>query len=511
MSSDAVDISAPFDADTAATILAALPHPIAMFDRNGDVAAANDAWRQAPAAIRGAAIDAVRAWLAAPPHADDGGVFTRSLLTEPGDSAYDLTATRVAAAARGLGAAATGAGAGLADVESAAVIALHPVGSSRRLQEKLATIDAAGRELVKLDADSSSRLSVPERLGILETKIVRFCSDLMHFSHFAVRILDQTTGRLDTVLAGGFPEEARNLEIFAQREGHGISGFVAASGEAVLCSDVSQDPRYLPGISGARSSLTVPLRLHDTVVGILNVESEQLNAFTEEDRQIAEIFGRYIAVALHMLKLLVVERAQVTDQLAADLANELVEPLDRILADAAILMESGGATDVVGRARAIIRQVDLAKRAIHDVMHPPPIKGLAGAPSEFDPLLEGLSVLIADDEPTIRDTIAAVLAKAGAMTVTVSDGNEAIRLLRTQLFDLVLSDIKMPSKNGYEVFAVAKAANARTPVILITGFGYDPDHQIVRASKEGLGGVLFKPFEVAKLMEVVHQSLQASE
>jgi len=43
--------------------------------------------------------------------------------------------------------------------------------------------------------------------------------------------------------------------------------------------------------------------------------------------------------------------------------------------------------------------------------------------------------------------------------------------------------------------------------VLITGFGYDPDHSIVRASREGLAGVLFKPFAVDQLFEIIHKAL----
>ena len=65
----------------------------------------------------------------------------------------------------------------------------------------------------------------------------------------------------------------------------------------------------------------------------------------------------------------------------------------------------------------------------------------------------------------------------------------------------------MPCKNGYEVFAAARTASPTCPVILITGFGYDPNHAIVKASKEGLNGVLFKPFKLDQLMCEVRNAL----
>ena len=67
----------------------------------------------------------------------------------------------------------------------------------------------------------------------------------------------------------------------------------------------------------------------------------------------------------------------------------------------------------------------------------------------------------------------------------------------------------MPDKSGYDVFAVAHKSNANLPVILMTGFGYDPNHSIVRASQEGLAAVLFKPFKVDQLLSEVRKALAA--
>jgi len=67
----------------------------------------------------------------------------------------------------------------------------------------------------------------------------------------------------------------------------------------------------------------------------------------------------------------------------------------------------------------------------------------------------------------------------------------------------------MPDKTGYEVFAAARKRRGNMPVILMTAFGYDPNHSIVRASQEGLQAVLFKPFKVNQLLTEVRRALQA--
>ncbi|PWG74320.1 two-component system response regulator, partial [Enterococcus hirae] len=85
----------------------------------------------------------------------------------------------------------------------------------------------------------------------------------------------------------------------------GVTGFVAATGKSYLCENTREDPLYMSGAEGANSSLTVPLILHDEVIGTFNVESPEACAFNESDLQFLEIFGRDVARALGTLELLV--------------------------------------------------------------------------------------------------------------------------------------------------------------------------------------------------------------
>ena len=129
-------------------------------------------------------------------------------------------------------------------------------------------------------------------------------------------------------------------------------------------------------------------------------------------------------------------------------------------------------------------------------------------------MLAGKHVLVADDEPKIRQIIREVLRNKGCRVAVASDGTQAIQELQASMaagelgrFDLVISDIKMPDRNGYEVFAAARHVDPNMPVILMTGFGYDPHHSIVRASQDGLQCVLFKPFQIDRLLEEVKKAI----
>jgi CheY-like chemotaxis protein len=381
---------------------------------------------------------------------------------------------------------------------------------TRRLQQKIDAIDKAGRELVRLEADALSKMNVGQRLKLLEEKIISFTRELMHFDHFAIRLLDRKANKLEVVISQGLPPDALNIELFASGEGNGISGYVASTGRSYICPDVERDPRYVIGLDQARSSLTVPLRLNDRVIGIFNVESTQRAAFNEDDRQFAEIFGRYVAIALNILDLMVVERTGTAHKVADDVTSEVAGPLNDIVSDATALMDDYiGHDDLRHRLQQIIDNVTGIRKSLKQAAEGPnTILGASDVKEAEDPILAGARVLVADDEPNIRATIADVLRKYHATVTACANGAEAIVHLDEQEFDLVVSDIKMPDKTGYDVFAAARKKNVNLPVILMTGFGYDPNHCIVRASQEGLQAVLFKPFKVEQFLTEVRKALQ---
>ncbi len=383
---------------------------------------------------------------------------------------------------------------------------------TRRLQQKIDAIDKAGRELVRLEADTMSKMNVGQRLKLLEEKIISYTKDLMHFDHFAIRLLDRRSKKLEMVISAGLPAEALNIDLFAETEGHGISGYVAATGRSYICPDVERDPRYVFGLDQAKSSLTVPLTLHDRVIGIFNIESRHRAAFNEDDRQFAEIFGRYVAIALNILDLMIVERVGTAHKVADDVCAEVAGPLNDIGSDATALMDDYiGHDDLRHKLQQILDNVGVIRKALRQVAAGPntSVLGAQEVKEDEDPVLAGAKILVADDEPNIRNTISDILRKYGATVTVAANGGEAVHYVETADFDLVLSDIKMPDKTGYDVFSAARRRSTSVPVILMTGFGYDPNHSIVRASQEGLQAVLFKPFKVDQLMSEIRKALQS--
>jgi len=105
------------------------------------------------------------------------------------------------------------------------------------------------------------------------------------------------------------------------------------------------------------------------------------------------------------------------------------------------------------------------------------------------------TLLLADDSVTIQRVIELTFADEDIQVTAVSDGEQAIQRLETAPPDIVLADVGMPGRNGYEVarFIKQSPSLAHIPVVLLTG-AFEPVDQ-ARASEAGCDGVLAKPFE----------------
>ncbi len=407
--------------------------------------------------------------------------------------------------------------------DAARVVAvMHDVTRQRRRQQKMEAIDRAGYELVRLDAEAIAKMNSMDRLRVLEEKVVRYMRDVLHYDHFAIFLIDERTRRLQLVMSKGLPQEIQDLELYPEADGSGISGYVAATGQSFICSDAQSNELFLPGLAGAQSSLTVPLLLHHQVIGIIDIESQKVRAFDEEDRYFMEMFARSIALALHMLDLLVLERCTTNRSVSGRFEGELNEPLEDILQEVDWLIDPSHVTapEAAAHIARIRADVEAIRSRVKDVASGP--QTLLGVERAFaeksqDPLIAGRRILVADDHPKIRKIIGELMRSKGALVEIAGSGAEAIEHVEdtvrndTPRFDLIISDIQMPDRNGYEVFSAARKASLTTRVILMTGFGYDPHHSIVRASQEGLQAVIFKPFEIEVLLEQVRKALTKSD
>src|SRR5213593_419592 len=117
-------------------------------------------------------------------------------------------------------------------------------------------------------------------------------------------------------------------------------------------------------------------------------------------------------------------------------------------------------------------------------------------------------ILLADDSITIQKVVELTFSDGDYEVTAVNNGNKAIQKLSDMRPDIILSDIIMPEKNGYEVCEYVKShPEFRTiPVILLTGTfePFDPD----RADKAGCDAVVTKPFESQSLIHKVEELIE---
>ncbi|MGC8743178.1 MAG: GAF domain-containing protein [Verrucomicrobiia bacterium] len=160
-------------------------------------------------------------------------------------------------------------------------------GAVRRLTKSVKEKNdiAARYERLKLLYEVFSRIH-----STLEPKqalnlIVESAVSLMNASSGSMVLVNPTSGFLEIEASYGLPAGGENLRL---RVGEGITGWVAKFGKSARVSDVTKDSRYVTIWKNVRSEMAVPIFVNESVRGVLNVDSERLNGFSEEDQQMLE-------------------------------------------------------------------------------------------------------------------------------------------------------------------------------------------------------------------------------
>jgi CheY-like chemotaxis protein/PAS domain-containing protein len=373
-------------------------------------------------------------------------------------------------------------------------------------QQKLDALHKAGRELAALSADQLNDMSIEERVEMLKLNIRRFTHELLHYDVVEIRLLDHQTGKLEPLLQEGMTPEAAQRVLYAKETGNGVTGLVAATGKSYFCPDANCDPHYLLGAAGAHSSMTVPLIFQEGVIGTFNVESPLTNAFGLEDLQFAEIFSRELAASLHTLELLSAEKRSSTTQSIDAINREVALPVDDILGNATAVLDRyiGHDPEMAAKLRQIIAGARAIKLSIQKVGEDlAPATGPCSPVETSHPRLKGIRVLVADNDERVRRTAHGILGRWGCIVETARDGQEALTMAKLSNYDAILVDIRLPDFSGYDVYKTLRDAQPKARVILMTTYGYDPSHSIVKARQEGLRFVLYKPFRIDQLLETL--------
>jgi two-component system, sensor histidine kinase SagS len=388
------------------------------------------------------------------------------------------------------------------------VARLRDVSHEERRQRKLDALHHAGLALANLDADQLAEMSVADRVELLKHNLRQFIHDVLHYDVIEVRLLNRRTGELELLLEDGMLPEASGRKLYGKPEGNGVTGYVAATGRSYLCSDTATDPHFIAGAPGTRSSLTVPLLVGDDLIGTFNVESPRPNAFSPHDLQFAETFSRVIAQALHTLELLTAEKWGTAAASVDAVSREVALPVDDILCAVTALMARPEARDPAEaeKLQQILSAARTIKQSIQRVGETLAPATAATTDGNATSRLKGLRVLVVDNDDRIRRSAHACLGRFGGQVETARTGQEALAMARVGIYDAILVDIRLPDMGGYDAYRQLRAAQPQARMVLMTAFGYDSGHAIVRARQDGLRYVLYKPFRTDQLIDALVSS-----
>lgn len=161
--------------------------------------------------------------------------------------------------------------------------------SERQYVETLETLAEIGREMSSiLDPD------------VLLTRIASLTKRLIDYRTFGILLFNESTQELEIKLAVSYGDESALKRV---KLGEGLVGWAAQHKEPVLVADVSKDPRYINVVPDARSELVIPMLIKDRCIGVFDLESPELNAFTKEHKELLTLLASQAAVAIDNARL----------------------------------------------------------------------------------------------------------------------------------------------------------------------------------------------------------------
>lgn len=370
---------------------------------------------------------------------------------------------------------------------------------------RLDALHQAGRDLAALDPDMLASLDGQSRIDFLKSNILRCAKQVLGQDKVDIRLLNPTNQELEPLVCEGMRPEIAAMRLKAEPEGNGISGWVASQGKPYYCPDARSDPLNIAGASDALTCYTVPLIEQGKVIGVMSIENARVDAFSKGDRAAFYEFGQEIASALHTLRLLSTERAGLAHQSVEYLTKEMSLPIDQILNQASALRDrfktdpslTTSLNVILTSARKIKETIRTSAKSIHGedpllAMAPPP----PGVQFDF-------RILVAETDERYRRLAHLMLGKFGCTAETTSTAAEALVQSRTTKYDMAWVDLRLPDMTGYDLFCRLRAEQPELPVVITTEFGYDSTHSIIRARQDGLHGVLYKPFRMDQIHEVL--------
>ncbi len=220
-------------------------------------------------------------------------------------------------------------------------------------------------ELLYQNGLALNQLSSPQAIG---QKIIELLDQKLDWHHTAVRLLNAENDSLELLAfnklglqsAADKSADAKRFSELVTKVGEGLSGWAIKLSETIRSGEVGDDPRYVDTFPGLHSGLYVPMKLGGRIIGVISIESERRDAFSEADERLVNTLANQAAIALENTHLLEAEReqrsvaeaisetaAQVNSSLNLDaILDRLMENISRVVpydASNIMLIEGGQA------------------------------------------------------------------------------------------------------------------------------------------------------------------------
>jgi PAS domain S-box-containing protein len=324
-----------------------------------------------------------------------------------------------------------------------------------------------------------------------------------YYNDGATRVLGYSPEEILGRFVGYFyPEidEAKKVMQAMRDSGHGGKGIVETFQTAFLAKDGERIPVAISGaiIYDENGKENGTVGFAKDLRGILH--RDQLATLGEVALGLSHEINNPLAVILNQIELLQRDVETLAGDVDTSVEYERLDAMRREVAKISAILGRLGemvetehyeTVDYVGPARMIDLRTQRQKMAA------------------VDDRLNGVRILIVDDDLGICKTLEEVLSAAGCRVETSSDGVEGLRKIEESEFDIVLTDVVMPKMDGYEFYQVIRERFPSLPVLMMTAFHYDKDHIIKRSRLEGLEGVIFKkPVDPERLREVIAETVR---
>ena len=117
-------------------------------------------------------------------------------------------------------------------------------------------------------------------------------------------------------------------------------------------------------------------------------------------------------------------------------------------------------------------------------------------------LIPPKTVLVVDDEKLSRDVLSKILSRyLGCEVFAASGGNEALSYLKAKDFDLIIADLVMPGISGLKLIEAIRLEEPETPILVVTGNAADDEISLIKDI--GIKRIIYKPFKISSLLEMV--------